>query len=130
MVAETPVARRLSPIGRGAGKGPLHVRPPFEFPQNPIGNDRVETKRDGTIRPTDGSSQRGSSGRHRLGGPGAGPGVGHPHAVQRGGAAQAVAAKAAALRRAVGGANRAIAFRLDSVVAYQILRELEWSPDV
>ena len=46
------------------------------------------------------------------------------------GAAQAVAAKAAALRRAVGGANRAIAFRLDSVVAYQILGELEWSPDV
>src|SRR5690348_6488432 len=36
------------------------------------------------------------------------------------GAAQAVAAKAAALRRAVGGANRAIAFRLDSVVACQV----------
>ena len=46
------------------------------------------------------------------------------------GAAQAVAARAAALRRPVGGANRAIAFRLDSVVAYRVLRELEWWPDV
>src|SRR5262249_53303548 len=46
------------------------------------------------------------------------------------GAAQAVAARAAALRRPVGGANRAIAFRLDSVVARQVFGELEWSRNV
>jgi peptidoglycan hydrolase-like amidase len=46
------------------------------------------------------------------------------------GAAQAVAARAAALRKPVGEANRGIAFRLDSVVACQVFGELEWSRDV
>src|SRR5437870_917450 len=85
MGAGTPAVRPLSPTRWGAGKGPLNVPRPFEFPKNLTGNDRVETKRHGTICPTDGSPRRGSPGRHRLGSPGSGPGVGHPHAVQRAG---------------------------------------------